>query len=126
MTRRCVVRAGRRQFLRGSLALAGLGLLAGCAGLPPQARQAARTPHIGELWSRVYEPLPPRYPAFLEGLRDLGWVEGQHVAFERRYAEDRAERFPELAAELVRLQVDVLIGFSGSHIARRSSNELVF
>jgi putative tryptophan/tyrosine transport system substrate-binding protein len=44
-----------------------------------------------------------------EALRELGWVEGQNVVFERRYAENRLERLPELAAELVRLKVDVIV-----------------
>src|SRR6266581_5538041 len=46
---------------------------------------------------------------FRQGLRELGCVEGQNIAIERRYAEGRYERFPDLAAELVRLQVDVLV-----------------
>jgi putative ABC transport system substrate-binding protein len=50
--------------------------------------------------------------AFQQGLRELGWVEGQHFAFESRYAEGKEERFPELAAELVRLQVDVIVASS--------------
>jgi ABC-type uncharacterized transport system substrate-binding protein len=43
-----------------------------------------------------------------EALRELGWVEGENVVFERRYAENRLERLPELAADLVRLNVDVI------------------
>jgi putative ABC transport system substrate-binding protein len=44
-----------------------------------------------------------------EALRELGWVEGQNVVFERRYAENRLERLPEMAADLVRLKVDVIL-----------------
>jgi putative ABC transport system substrate-binding protein len=44
-----------------------------------------------------------------EALRELGWVEGENVVFERRYAENRPERLPEMAADLVRLKVDVII-----------------
>jgi putative ABC transport system substrate-binding protein len=44
-----------------------------------------------------------------EALRELGWVEGENVLFERRYAENRLERLPELAADLVRLKVDVIV-----------------
>jgi putative tryptophan/tyrosine transport system substrate-binding protein len=47
--------------------------------------------------------------ALTEALRELGWVEGKNVVFERRYAENRLERLPELAADLVRLKVDVII-----------------
>jgi putative ABC transport system substrate-binding protein len=46
---------------------------------------------------------------FVEGLRELGWIEGKNVVFEFRYAENRLDRLPELAAELVRLKVDVIV-----------------
>jgi putative tryptophan/tyrosine transport system substrate-binding protein len=49
------------------------------------------------------------HEAFEQGLRDLGWVVGQNIAIEYRYAEGKEERFPELAAELVRLPVDVIV-----------------
>ena len=51
----------------------------------------------------------PRMGAFLEGMRALGYVEGQHLVLEYRAAEGQYERFPALAAELVRLKVDVLV-----------------
>ena len=50
----------------------------------------------------------PNAEAFRQGLRDLGWVEGQNIAFEHRYAEERVERLPALAAELVQLPVHVI------------------
>src|SRR6516162_170218 len=49
------------------------------------------------------------YDALFEGLREYGYVEGQNLIVERRYAEGRAERFPEFAAEMVRLNVDVIV-----------------
>jgi putative ABC transport system substrate-binding protein len=48
---------------------------------------------------------------FFDALAELGWIEGKNVVFERRYAENRLERLPEFAAELVRLNVDVIVGF---------------
>jgi len=51
----------------------------------------------------------PTVDAFIQGLRDLGYVDGQNLALEIRYAEGRTERFPALAAELVRLKVDALV-----------------
>src|SRR4029453_9841183 len=51
--------------------------------------------------------------AFYRGLRDLGWIEGRNVAIERRSAENRVERFPSLAAELVQLRVDVILAAGG-------------
>jgi ABC-type uncharacterized transport system substrate-binding protein len=55
------------------------------------------------------EPRSPILGPFLHGLRDLGYVEGQNVVFERRSAEGKPERLPALAAELVRLNVDVIL-----------------
>ena len=51
--------------------------------------------------------------AFRQGLRELGWIEGQNLVIEHRFAEGRAERFPDLAAALVRLRVDVIVTSSG-------------
>jgi ABC-type uncharacterized transport system substrate-binding protein len=51
----------------------------------------------------------PRMQAFYQALRDLGWVEGQNIAFERRYAEDQFDRLTDLAIELARLNVDVIV-----------------
>jgi putative ABC transport system substrate-binding protein len=54
-------------------------------------------------------PLAPLWEALLDGLREHGYREGQNLVFERRFSEGHAERFPELAAELVRLRVDCLL-----------------
>jgi putative tryptophan/tyrosine transport system substrate-binding protein len=56
----------------------------------------------------------PREKAFLQGLRDLGWVERQNITIERRYWENRAERLPALADELVRLNLDLIVTTSGT------------
>ncbi len=48
---------------------------------------------------------------FVDGLKELGWTEGKNIAFEPRYAENNLDRLPELAAELVRLNVDVILAF---------------
>ena len=55
-----------------------------------------------------------RFEAFRQGLRDLGYVEGQTIALEARWAEGRYERYPALAADLVRLQVDVIVAVGGA------------
>jgi ABC-type uncharacterized transport system substrate-binding protein len=52
--------------------------------------------------------IPTLNVAFFEALRELGWVEGKNIVFEHRYADNRLERLPELAADLVRLKVDVI------------------
>jgi putative ABC transport system substrate-binding protein len=64
--------------------------------------------------------------AFSNGLLELGWIEGQNIAIERRYAENRLERLPELAAELVRLNVEVIVavGTLGPLAAKRVTSTI--
>jgi putative ABC transport system substrate-binding protein len=95
----------RRRFVQGT-GLAGLGLLAGCGRWPGQAQPAARVPRVGLLGLRTVPTLPD---AFRQGLRELGYVEGQNVVVEHRVADGNPERLAELAAELVRLPVDVIV-----------------
>src|SRR5499425_3957272 len=75
------------------------------APLVLQAEQARKVWRIGLI------AVAPRKDqnAVFQGLRELGYVEGENLAVERRYSEGRAERFPEFAAELVRLNVDVIL-----------------
>jgi ABC-type uncharacterized transport system substrate-binding protein len=86
-------------------------VLGGAATWPLAARaqQARRVPRIGVLLAGTPTSFAPRVQAFLEGLRDLGYVEGKTAAIEWRWGEDRGDRLPELAAELVRLKVDVIV-----------------
>ncbi len=75
---------------------------------PAEAQQRGRVPRIGFLLP--YSPGPdPRVEAFRQGLRELGYVEGQNVAIEYRWADGRFEQLPNLAADLVRLKVDVIV-----------------
>jgi putative ABC transport system substrate-binding protein len=77
---------------------------------PAQAQQPAKIPRIGYLSSSgdPYTP-EPRFEAFRQGLRDLGYIEGKNILFESRYAEGKQDRFPSLVADLVELKVDVLL-----------------
>jgi putative ABC transport system substrate-binding protein len=82
------------------------------ASLVAEAQQPTKVHRIG--WLSADFPPPSSAPhareeAFRQGLRALGYVEGQNLVLESRYAEGRAERLPDLAAELVRLQVEVLV-----------------
>ena len=77
--------------------------------LAPDAQQATRVPRIGWLGGPTREAAEPFVQAFQRGLKDLGWVEGQNIVIEWRFAGGRAERLPDLAAELVRLQVDLIV-----------------
>jgi putative tryptophan/tyrosine transport system substrate-binding protein len=72
-----------------------------------EAQQPKKIPRIGVL--RPGLAAAPNYEAFRQGLRELGYVEGQNVVLEFRDAEGKAERLPDLAAELVRLKVDVIV-----------------
>ena len=55
-------------------------------------------------------------------LRELGYIEGQNIAIEYRYAEGKLDRFPELAAELVRLKVDIIVVSGGDRLIRAAKN----
>ena len=81
------------------------------APLAGEAQPAARVPRIGFLSQA--SPSDPamlgRLRAFQQGLRELGYVEGQNIAIESRWAEGKWDRLPGLAAELVRLKVDVIV-----------------
>jgi putative ABC transport system substrate-binding protein len=87
-----------------------LALLAlGVAPLASFAQQAAKIPRIGLLSSFSSSVTAHWHKAFLQGLRELGWVEGKNVGIEYRYAEGRSERLPDLAADLVRLKTDIIV-----------------
>jgi putative ABC transport system substrate-binding protein len=73
------------------------------------AQQAQKRPTVGFLWTGASGTPSPFIAAFENGLRDLGWVKDQNVTVEYRYAEGKAERFPELATELVHLPVEVIV-----------------
>ena len=75
----------------------------------PQAQQPAKVPRIGLLSSASPSDTALWYQAFRQGLRDLGWVEGKNISIEYRYAEGRSDRLPDLAADLVRLKVDIIV-----------------
>jgi len=82
-----------------------------------EAQSAAKVYRVGFLLGASGESVASLFHAFGEGLRELGYVEGRNIVFEQRYAEGRMERLPDLAAELVRLQVDVIVTGSNIHVA---------
>jgi putative ABC transport system substrate-binding protein len=89
-------------------------VLAVCAMLlvltiPAKAQQPGKVPRIGYLITSSPSAIAPRMDAFQQGLRELGYVEGKNIVIERRHAEGKLDRLPELAAELVRLNVDVIV-----------------
>lgn len=77
--------------------------------LVADAQLPAKVPRIGYLGSASPSAAWPSRDAFRQGLRELGYMEGQNIVIEDRSAEGRLERLPDLAAELVRLKVDVIV-----------------
>src|SRR3990172_7337915 len=90
----------------GLIAALALGIL--LAPLAAEAQQARKGPRIGFLFYGSPGP-SPELDAFREGLRELGYIEGQNITVEYRFASGRVERLPELAVELVRLKLDVIV-----------------
>ncbi|MBI2544653.1 MAG: hypothetical protein HYW16_05475, partial [Candidatus Rokubacteria bacterium] len=83
-----------------------------------QAQQTGKVYRIGLLLPGAQPTTPdwkqrsPLFQPFFQGLRELGWVEGQNISTEFRWAEGKTERLPDLAAELVRLKVDLILTLS--------------
>jgi putative tryptophan/tyrosine transport system substrate-binding protein len=93
----------------------------GVAPLAAEAQQAAKVNRIGHL-SPNLAASPRLRDAFLQGLRDLGYVEGRNVVIEYRDAEGKLERLPALAAELVALKVDVIV-VAGSTLTAQTAKQ---
>ena len=91
----------------GLIVVLALGLLA--APLAAGAQQPKKVPRIGVLWPYSPTIASPLADAFRQGLRDLGYVESQNIAIEDRWAEGKYDRLPALAAETVRLNVDIIV-----------------
>jgi len=85
--------------------MAGLGLLAGCGLLPPQTPTSERVRLIGV----IGDSPGGRWDAFLDGLRELGWVEGRNLAVESRWTEGDSQRYRALATELVERKVELIV-----------------
>ncbi len=99
-------------------------LLVGAAvGWPfvASAQQAGKVYRIGILETRPAAQNADNFNALRKGLRDLGYVEGQNLVIEYRSSEGRAERFPDLASELVSLKVDLIVT-RGSPAAKAAKN----
>ena len=100
----------RRPFKKTALAailFAGAMLAVAVAG---EAQQPGKIPRIGFLSTSIPSPAASaRADALRQGLRDLGYVEGKNIVIEFRYAEGKYDRFPELAAELLALKVDLIV-----------------
>jgi len=87
------------------------------APLAADAPQAGKVPRIGLLGSLPPSNTSRGVDAFQQGLRELGWVEGQNIVIDYRYAEGRLDRLPDLAVELVRLKVDIIVAEATQGVA---------
>jgi putative tryptophan/tyrosine transport system substrate-binding protein len=76
---------------------------------PAEAQQPKKVPRIGYLGATSVSATSDRTEPFRQGLRELGYVEGKSIVIEWRYAEGKLDRLPALAAELVRLKVDIIV-----------------
>src|SRR4029450_8484629 len=109
----------RRAFLAGSAALL-------AAPLAAEAQQTGKVPRIGFLSPASSTTAPHVVEAFRQGVRDPGDVYGQNIVVESRYANGKAEALPDLAAELVSLEVDVIVasGTPGPLAAKSATKTL--
>jgi ABC-type uncharacterized transport system substrate-binding protein len=113
----------RRQFLQGGVVLAGFSLL---SGREVASQQAAKVPRIGFLAVGPREGRAFMIEGFLRGLREHGYVEGQNIVIEYRFSEDRNDRLPALAGELVALKVRLILasGTPASFAAKQATSTI--
>jgi putative tryptophan/tyrosine transport system substrate-binding protein len=109
----------RREFIK---------LIAGSTAAWPftaRAQQPAKLPTIGFLGSATPSTWGPWITVFVQRLRELGWTEGRNVAIEVRWGEGRSERFTEIAAEFVRLRVDVIVTGGNAALAAKQATSVI-
>jgi hypothetical protein len=109
---------GRREFIT---------LLGGAAAWPLAARaqQSRKLPTIGFLGTTSAAAWSPWTATFTQRLRELGWIEGRTIAIEYRWADGRSERFAEIAAEFVRLKVDVILTGGSAAVAAKQATSVI-
>src|SRR5262247_3279589 len=90
------------------------------------AQQTGKVARIGYLIAASPSSYAARTEAFRQGLRELGYVEGKNIVIDFRYAEGKAARLPALAAELVRLKVDIIVtvGSSATRAAKEATSTI--
>ena len=84
-------------------------------GARAEAQQTSKVPRIGYLDNSTAAGIAVFLEAFRQELSKLGWIEGKNITIEYRFAEQKNERLPELAADLVRLKVDLIVVTGGPH-----------
>ena len=106
--------------------IVGIGVAFATCGTVATAQQPTKIPRIGFLSASSPAALSARIEAFRQGLRELGYVEGKNIVIEWRSAEGKLDRLPALAAELVRLKVDIIVtaGPSLTHAAKEATSTI--
>jgi putative ABC transport system substrate-binding protein len=89
---------------------------------PAEAQQPKKVTRIGYIAPSDAASESVRFEAIRLALRELGYIDGQNIVIEYRYAEGKIDRFSELAAELVRLKVDVIVAAGGARIILAAKN----
>jgi putative ABC transport system substrate-binding protein len=102
-----------------------LGGVAAAWPLAARAQQAGKLPTIGFLGGGTAAAQSQWTSAFVERLRELGWTEGRNVAIEYRWGEGRNERYAEIAAEFVRLKVDVIVTAGGAALTLKQATSAI-
>src|SRR5262245_63046256 len=90
--------------------------------VPAAGQQPKKVPRIGYISSNEPARESARFEAIRRALRELSYIEGQNIAIEYRYAEGKVDRASELAAELVRLKVDIIVAAGGDNTVRAAKN----
>jgi putative tryptophan/tyrosine transport system substrate-binding protein len=110
----------RRNFIRATA-----GALV-AVPLAIEAQQVEKVPRIGYLVQNTVETSRLLSAAFREGLRERGWVEGQNIVIEVRYAHGKVDQFPTLVSELIRLKVDIIVTTSsGTSWAAKNATQSI-
>src|SRR5206468_1859788 len=112
---RCAMKKAAAPSILFAVVLLALGVIA-------QAQQPKKVPRIGYLSGSDAARISARSEAIRLALRELGYIEGQNIAIEYRYGEGKPNRYPELAAELVRLKVDIIVAAGGVWTVRAAMN----
>jgi putative tryptophan/tyrosine transport system substrate-binding protein len=105
-----------------------ISLLGGAAVAWPlavRAQQPGKLPTIGYLGTTTASAWKPWTAAFVQRLHELGWIEGRTIAIEYRWAEGRTEHHAEIAAEFVRLKVDVIVTAGNATLAAKQATSVV-
>jgi putative ABC transport system substrate-binding protein len=112
----------RRNFMKNKIITLALSAMLFALCLPAWAQQTKKVTRIGYLSNTDPARESTGSEAIRLALRGLGYIEGENITIEYRYAEGKQDRYPELAAELVRLQVDVIVVSGGSRLVRAAKN----